>query len=928
MDKKTNDLESRIKSLRRENADYRWFIPELLLREALSEDVVRKALLDVGAKPYHLDEIVKHVLTSGIKIFAVLVLTNQAAMTSKFIEEGEFQDHRLPFNLNTLDKQLSLPAAKDFYERQWEFTAPTFYRGTIHRLLNDRSVLPFTKDKRIGNGAFGTVYEIKLDQSHQKMEGAFQNRLVRKELDDAGSHRIELENLAILSHLRHPNILELLASYTYKGKHNLVFPLAEGGTLAELFASDRQTTRFKSNQAFFIALTRLSSAIEHVHNFVERRIDLNLIGCHYDLRPKNILVSRDTFLLADFGLSRFKQASESSGALFKEGAGDYRAPECEDIDDNLFPKFIVRRSSDIWSFGCIMAEAVTYMILGQDGVEEFRKVRSFKKGQGRYYLFHCGLGEPNEAVINWISQLEHKSPRECKMLLKLVRNMIAIDEEKRPRAKEVTAKLRLIAQHVVVDSVEQLFRVIPFGSSLDALIEQKRFQSWKYALGMLDQESVSDSTRDIYWEHESQFDSTLDCLYKIRDLLKSASSRKQSMAAFPHIPLSELNDRLDELLNERLQEKSRAYFRASMVEDEDNLFLQMVRDDVKGMSFPKEIRMRATLKYMTELAMQHHERDTYKRQLDVKSVKVGSAFGDHNIGRFQEGDLSHPVLVEWRWYGRQSSEKTINRELFVRVDAIADLLGQDKPKEFCTLDCRGFFHDPNQFAFGVVYDYPRATAPYQGNPQLKSLRKLVTETTASVKLHPTLDDKFRVAYILSRSILEFHLVAWLHKRLNSSNIAFFATTELLQDEWFQMPYVVGFNHSRPDEISAFTGGPEDSGTNRYQHPAYLNTTRRYCAEFDYYSLGIILLEIGLWRPLDEITRKYKGTHEQIRDKLLQERVPLLKQSMGRHYFEAVRVCIEGDFDQSELNDGHGGNTKSLHLSFERLVVSRLNQFSN
>ena len=177
MDQHPKNLKSRLKALRRETADHRWFIPQLPLRKILSEDTIRKALQEAETKPYQLDEMVKHILAGGMKIFAILVLTDQPALTSKFIEEGELHDQRLPFLSGTLHKQLSLPSAKDFYERQWELTAPTFYHGAINKLLNERSVLPFVKEKHIGKGAFGTVYEIELDHDHQQLEGPFQNKV-------------------------------------------------------------------------------------------------------------------------------------------------------------------------------------------------------------------------------------------------------------------------------------------------------------------------------------------------------------------------------------------------------------------------------------------------------------------------------------------------------------------------------------------------------------------------------------------------------------------------------------------------------------------------------------------------------------------------------------------------------------------------------
>ena len=756
------------------------------------------------------------------------------------------------------------------------------------------------------------------------MHGINVYKLARKELENIKDHGIELENLAILSHLRHPNILELLASYTYKDKHNLVTPLAEGGTLADLFASDRQTTPFLSNESFFIGLTKLSSAIEHVHNVVENRIDLNLIGCHHDLRPKNILVSRGALLLADFGLSRFKGPTESSGTIFEKGAGDYRAPECEDISDALFSKFVIRRSSDIWSFGCIVAEVATYMILGRSGVEEFKRKRRFKKGQGYYYLFHCGRGEQNVAVNEWLIELAQKSSTSCKLLLDLVGRMLSTDEKERPKARDVTTRLRFIALQEVVDTVDKLFSLIVLSRSLDVLIEQNRFAAWKYAIGLLDHKKLPTSYGAFDLAQPSQFDSVLDCLCKLRDYLQSISSKTKTVRQVVFSPLGGFNDRLNELLDGRLQEKSKTYFKTSMFDSGDAELMQSIRDDIKGVSFDKEIRMRATLKHMTELVMQHHKADPHEQgQLDSKTVKFDSAFGNHDLGFIQEGGLSRQVLVEWRVYGRKSTDETINDELFARVDAITDLLSKEKPEEFRALDCRGFFHDPYKFAFGIVYNCPSPFGLDSSNLKSKTLQDYITETTASIELYPALEDRFRLAHVLARSVLEFHLVGWLHRDLTSANVAFFAAKIAGWEQMLPEPYVVGFNHSRPDEVSAFTMGPTGLGNQRYHHPEYLDGSRRYCAEFDYYSLGIILLEIGLWRPIGEITRKFKGSPKDVRNKLLEERIPMLKQSMGRRYCEAARVCLAGDFAESEITTGYRGNAKSLHLSFEGLVVSQL-----
>lgn len=54
-------------------------------------------------------------------------------------------------------------------------------------------------------------------------------KCVRKEFIPHANHEsdyeAELRNLSILNHLKHPNIIEVLSAFTYRTKHNLIFPL-------------------------------------------------------------------------------------------------------------------------------------------------------------------------------------------------------------------------------------------------------------------------------------------------------------------------------------------------------------------------------------------------------------------------------------------------------------------------------------------------------------------------------------------------------------------------------------------------------------------------------------------------------------------------------------------------------------------------------
>lgn len=109
------------------------------------------------------------------------------------------------------------------------------------------------------------------------------------------------------------------------------------------------------------------------------------------------------------------------------------------------------------------------------------------------------------------------------------------------------------------------------------------------------------------------------------------------------------------------------------------------------------------------------------------------------------------------------------------------------------------------------------------------------------------------------------------------------------------PYVIGFNHSRPNTLNAFTEGPPQvPGEGDYQHPEYANSNgARFRAGFDYYSVGLVLLEIGCWKRLKDLIpgdiADYSPYAQQ--QHWLDHAVPKLGQSMGKLYMEAVRVCL-------------------------------------
>jgi hypothetical protein len=165
------------------NVEGKHFVSGQLLRQLLTRDAIRDALLDQKYfAPYHVDQVIEAVLGGAHKTFAILVLIKQPRCIRKFIEHDQYHssglDHGLPFDKEKLSQMLSSrKSAVAFGETQWGFIAPTFCESVFTRTLPSTTVLPFLQEEKLGCGGFGEVYMIKIASSHQRLGNAsLQNR--------------------------------------------------------------------------------------------------------------------------------------------------------------------------------------------------------------------------------------------------------------------------------------------------------------------------------------------------------------------------------------------------------------------------------------------------------------------------------------------------------------------------------------------------------------------------------------------------------------------------------------------------------------------------------------------------------------------------------------------------------------------------------
>ncbi|KAJ3537211.1 hypothetical protein NM208_g6414 [Fusarium decemcellulare] len=253
-------------------------------------------------------------------------------------------------------------------------------------------------------------------------------------------------------------------------------------------------------------------------------------------------------------------------------------------------------------------------------------------------------------------------------------------------------------------------------------------------------------------------------------------------------------------------------------------------------------------------------------------------------------DSDTPVIIEWKRYDLTWKGKKGIR-LRGRIQNIARLLhASSKPEELLTLNCLGVFEDHERSRYGLVFECPLETG---GKAKMLSLKSLLERPTPETL--PTLGDRYRLAYALTLSLAILHASGWLHKSIRSHNIMFPMKGE--RPIWSR-PYLVGFDFSRPDSSDETTEKPEHSVRfNIYRHPSAQGIPgESFRKGFDIYSLGVVLVEVGLWRLAWSLRRDDENP-AMFQKVVIGKVKDRLAHFMGTEYQEATLSCLNGDLEQ-------------------------------
>jgi hypothetical protein len=240
------------------------------------------------------------------------------------------------------------------------------------------------------------------------------------------------------------------------------------------------------------------------------------------------------------------------------------------------------------------------------------------------------------------------------------------------------------------------------------------------------------------------------------------------------------------------------------------------------------------------------------------------------------------------------------------------------------LRCLGYFYDPVPLPrFGLIYQLPIGS--HGDFIPFKTLLSARDCEGRRSKLRYSLNQRLEFARKLATAVFFVHSLGWVHKAIRSQNILLFGRTSYRERQseksasvhWsLESPALVGFEIARTSE------GDTDPGrrcitaldVGAYIHPDLQPPLShvRHTMGHDVYSVGVVLLELGIWSSIDTRPElRADMTPEEIGQTLraLARETELL---MGRRYRQTVEWCLS----QGQMGDA--GSVKIISEVLEKL----------
>ena len=658
-----------------------------------------------------------------------------------------------------------------------------------------------------------------------------------------------------------------------------------------------------------MALSGLASGLVTMHEFTTENIQL--IGCHRDLKPANILVDDKRFLLADFGLSRIVDRQETSSSTAPNVAGDFLAPEHEDKDSD-FARNPIGRSSDIWAFGCVTLMLVVFLQDGRRGLDSLESQRRVKWPQYAHHYFH-DYDKPNLGLEKPLQKLASSQSVSVRGLLYLIKTILVLEKNSRPKATAVDAHIKCLIIYTRSKSIEEAFDRACMSDYIHVHFERARFRGWRSAVEISDAQFPEFRECSVH-QHYGNFNTVVGKLDELQNMLAGFSKNPINQGRKAFLPVRSHINRLLETLNDEQRTIALTYAECIMMESEKLSWLQELQH-LSEKSFDRRTGSKVLIRRQIlqpsrseRLYVEFTALEPRPHMQKLSNVRILSSEGP---------TLDLALAEETQTFNRYQinlASTCSPRRVRSRLQETANLLSASGGNQlFRVLPCRGYYHQPAEFRSGLLYELPKG--PNGKLEHIVTLREII----GSENTMWCLGDRFNLARGLATAMYELHSVGWLHRNVTASNIALFyeSSKDTIDPKAF---YYVGFAQSRADRDLTESDGPTCglSDEEYYQHPEYLSHSQGYQMQHDYHALGMLLLEIGIWKLLpNAISDKTASVHA--RSIAIDQLGPQLGWMVGSHYRDAVMACLDGTLnDASVARQG-----QKVSLVFRAKVVDQL-----
>ncbi|WKT48167.1 hypothetical protein QSH57_013072 [Fusarium oxysporum f. sp. vasinfectum] len=319
-----------------------------------------------------------------------------------------------------------------------------------------------------------------------------------------------------------------------------------------------------------------------------------------------------------------------------------------------------------------------------------------------------------------------------------------------------------------------------------------------------------------------------------------------------------------------------------------------------------------------------HQRELLRSHRGIKNEKKLDNTTEYSTKRsladFKSRNINiTPVMIEWICVPSSLSTE-IKEASQNQIHDLALLLhSEKKPQEFRTLECIAMVDMPvaeeEDAQYGLVFKL-------EEGQQVYNLLDLLSREGSAPK---SLTERLKLVKLLSKTLLFLHLGSWLHKGIRSDNVLFLSSDISSVD--LGAAYIGGFDYSRLFRETRLT---QNVGDNRFQnayrhpdhqgHPLHENGERpSFSYKADLYSLGVVLVEIGLWSPIIKLLDR-RGCQNEDRNvrQAIFDMIPEVRMKMGDAFADAASVCLRSDFQT-----GEAGQVESIQEAFYLSVVRLL-----